>query len=74
MYQQHYDVPADNNGSGRAIRNVKVRQKVSGQFKSSKGAHRFVVLRSVIDSAIKQNKNVFDVLLDLARFISEWLR
>lgn len=66
VFLQHYDVPADNNGSERAIRNVKVKQKVSGQFKSSKGAYGFIVLRSVIDSAIKQNKNVFEVLLEFA--------
>ena len=66
VFLKHYDVPADNNGSERAVRNVKVKQKVSGQFKSSKGAHGFVILRSVIDSAIKQNKNVFDVLVEFA--------
>lgn len=65
VFLQYYDVPADNNGSERAIRNVKVKQKVSGQFKSSKGAYGFVVLRSIIDSAIKHEKNVFDTLLEI---------
>lgn len=34
----HYpEVPAENNASKRAIRNVKVKQMVSGQFKTPKG-------------------------------------
>ena len=50
------EVPADNNGSERAIRNVKVKQKVSGQFKS--GQRTFCVLRSVIDTLIKRKLDV----------------
>ena len=63
-YRQHifpflyyHQVPADNNGSERAIRNVKVKQKVSGQFNSFTGAESFAILRSVIDTAIKNNLN-----------------
>lgn len=63
-YRQHiftflyyHQVPPDNNGSERAIRNVKVKQKISGQFKSLKGAENFAVLRSIIDTAIKNNLN-----------------
>jgi len=63
-YRQHvfpflyfHQVPPDNNGSERAIRNVKVKQKISGQFKSVKGAESFAILRSVIDTAIKNNLN-----------------
>ena len=52
------EVPADNNASERAIRNIKVKQKVSGQFKSPKGAHSFAVLRSFTDTVIKNNQNV----------------
>ena len=54
----YYDeVPPDNNSSERAIRNVKVKQKISGQFKSFQGAEYFAILRSVIDTAIKNNLN-----------------
>lgn len=54
------EVPADNNGSERAIRNVKVKQKVSGQFKS--GQESFCVLRSVIDTLIKRKLDVLTYL------------
>jgi transposase len=53
----YHQVPPDNNGSERAIRNVKVKQKISGQFKSFKGAESFAIIRSVIDTAIKNNIN-----------------
>ena len=33
-FLEHPNIPPDNNGSERAIRNVKVKIKVSGQFKS----------------------------------------
>jgi len=56
------NVPPDNNASERAIRNVKVKQKVSGFFKTSKGADQFVMIRSVIDTCLKNNGNVFDAL------------
>ena len=58
----HPKVPPDNNGSERAIRNAKVKMKVSNQFKAFAGAHRFAVLRSVIDTTIKNSQNVLQAL------------
>ena len=46
----HHHVPPDNNASERAIRNIKVKTKVSGQYRSQRGAERFAILRSVIDT------------------------
>jgi transposase len=65
----HPDVPYDNNGSERAIRMVKVKTKVSGQFrnKEGKGADRFARIRSVIDTTIKNGQEVYPTLLCLAK-------
>ena len=64
-------VPPDNNASERAIRNAKVKMKVSNQFKIQEGAHRFAVLRSVIDTANKNSQNILDALNLLHNFAAE---
>ena len=55
----HNKVPPDSNGSERAIRNAKVKMKVSNQFKALDSANRFAVLRSIIDTIIKNSQNVW---------------
>jgi len=62
----HPKVPPDNNASERAIRNIKVKQKISGQFKSPNGAFIFAVLRSITDTIIKNNQNVYNSLKVIA--------
>ena len=61
------DVPPDNNASERAIRNVKVKQKISGQFKTEKAARNFAKIRSVIDTTIKNGMNVLEALALIAK-------
>jgi transposase len=56
----HHEVPPDNNSSERAIRLIKVKTKISGQFKSLH--QQFAILRSVIDTAIKNGSNVYDAV------------
>ena len=73
LFRFLYDaqVPPYNNASERAIRNVKVKQKVSGQFKSFKGVEVFTIIRSVIDTALKRNRNVFHCLNLTAMLVPE---
>jgi transposase len=62
------NVPADNNASERAIRNVKVKQKISGQFKIEQAAQNFAQIRSIIDTIIKNGLNVLEGLALIAKF------
>lgn len=61
------EVPFDNNASERAIRNVKVKQKISGQFKNQQTAKTFAIFRSVIDTVIKNGNNVWEALNIIAK-------
>lgn len=65
------DVPADNNGSERAIRNVKVKQKVSGQFKTQRGAEVYAIIRSVTDTCIKNGQNILAAFFTIAKLQPE---
>jgi len=56
----HAHVPPDNNGSERAIRNAKVKQKVSSQFKSKNGIANYAKIRSVFDTCLKQGIDIFE--------------
>lgn len=68
VFLYHQQVPPDNNASERAIRNIKVKQKISGQFKSKNGAKRFAIIRSVTDTVIKNGRNILDALNLIAKF------
>ena len=63
-------VPPDNNASERAIRNVKVKLKVSGQFKSVDGAKDYANLRSIVDTSSKRGLNEFEALRDVITGVS----
>jgi transposase len=60
-------IPADNNGSERDIRMIKLRQKVSGCQRTLLGAEQFCAIRSYLSTAAKHGMNFFDALVLLAQ-------
>ena len=56
------EVPYDNNGSERALRNRVINRKVSGCFRSKVGAICHDKISSVIETAKKRGLNILDTL------------
>jgi transposase len=65
-FTQDWRIPADNNGSERDIRMIKLRQKVSGCLRSLTGATQFCAIRSYLSTAAKHHQHFFDTLVMLA--------
>ena len=55
----HPKIPYDNNASERSIRPLKLKQKVSGAFRSFQGAVTYAVIHSLADTARKNNQSPF---------------
>jgi transposase len=68
---EYENLEPGNNSSEGAIRNIKVKQKISNQFKTLKGAQVFAVLKSIIDTAIKINLNIFGTLFYISKLMAE---
>ena len=56
-------VPYDNNASERGVRKIKVKQKVSGCFRTDGGANDFAKIHSIAETAMKNGNSKFNAIL-----------
>lgn len=62
-FLQNPNVPYDNNASERGIRKIKVKQKVSGCFRTQQGADTFMNIHSVVETAKKNGNSKYNAIL-----------
>ena len=67
-------VPFTNNQAERDVRMMKLRQKISGGFRSLEGASDFAIIRSFLSTAKKQGWKIIDALTIEPAILAKSLR